>query len=370
MTRIGVLGGGQLGRMLALAGYPLGLEFLLLDPSVEAPAGQLADALAARFDDPAALDRLAASTSIATYEFENVPVTSVRRLAERIPVFPPAPALETAQDRLAEKTLFRSLGIPTAPFAPVGSAEQLDAALEEVGLPAILKTRRDGYDGKGQWRVGTRAEAEAAFAAAAGTPAILEGFVPFERELSVLAARGRDGSTAFWPLVENRHREGILRLSVAPANGVFEAMQHRAEQKARRVLDALGYVGVLAIEFFQHEGRLLANEMAPRVHNSGHWTIEGAATSQFENHLRAILGWPLGSTLPQGYSAMVNLVGEVPPVEALLAVPGAHVHLYGKSARPGRKLGHVTLVEPDRASLDAALDRIASIVREPALVRG
>jgi 5-(carboxyamino)imidazole ribonucleotide synthase len=356
--------------MLALAGYPLGLEFLLLDPSAQAPAGQLADALAFPFDDAEALDRLAAASTIATYEFENVPVASVRRIEGRIPVFPPPAALETAQDRLEEKTLFRSLGIPTAPFAPAGTRDELRAALAEVGLPAILKTRREGYDGKGQWLVRTPEELDAAFAAAAGQPAILEGYVPFERELSVLAVRGRDGSTAFWPLVENRHREGILRLSVAPAAGVFDAMQHRAEQKARRVLDALGYVGVLAIEFFQHGGRLLANEMAPRVHNSGHWTIEGAATSQFENHLRAILGWPLGSTAPLGVCAMVNLVGEVPPVEALLAVPGAHVHLYGKSARPGRKLGHVTLVEPDRASLEAALARVATIVSEPALERG
>ena len=370
MTRVGVLGGGQLGRMLALAGYPLGLEFLVLDPSAEAPAGPLADALAARFDDAGSLDRLAASSSVVTYEFENVPVASVRRIAERIPVFPPAKALETAQDRLEEKTLFQGLGIPTAPFAPVSTKGEIDAALERVGFPSILKTRREGYDGKGQWVVRTRGELDAAFAAAEGRPAILEGFVPFERELSVLAVRGRDGATAFWPLVENRHREGILRLSVAPAAGVLDAMQHRAEQHARRVLDALDYVGVLAIEFFQHEGRLLANEMAPRVHNSGHWTIEGAATSQFENHLRAILGWPLGPTRSHGIAAMVNLVGDMPPVESLLSIPGAHVHVYGKSARPGRKLGHVTLVEPDRPALAAALDRVAAIVREPALARG
>jgi 5-(carboxyamino)imidazole ribonucleotide synthase len=369
MTVIGVLGAGQLGRMLALAGYPLGLRFAFFDESAEAPAGHLGDLTVARWDDGVALDKFAEAVDLVTYEFENVPVAATERLALRVPVFPPPKALEVAQDRLKEKTLFRRLDIGTAPFATVETREDLDRAVAAVGLPAVLKTRTQGYDGKGQRVLRRKADLETAFAAIGGRPLILEGFVPFERELSIIAARSRTGETAYWPLIENVHRDGILRLSIAPAFGADEALADEAAAIAAKTLEALDYVGVLAIELFQHQGRLLANEMAPRVHNSGHWTIEGAKTSQFENHLRAILGLPLGATGTTGVSAMVNLIGETPKSTALLGIDGAHLHLYGKPARPGRKLGHVTLVEPERATLESALARVATLVDEPTLSR-
>ena len=358
---VGVLGGGQLGRMLALAGYPLGLRFRFLDRAADATSGQVGELVVGDYEDAAVLDRFAAGLTVATYEFENVPVVAARRLAERVPVFPAARALEVAQDRLAEKTLFGELGIPVAPFARVDTRADLEAAAGRLGLPAVLKTRRFGYDGKGQAVLREPGDVEAAWAHLGGVPLLLEGFVPFERELSVLAARGRDGQTAFYPLVENHHRDGILRKSLAPAPGLTPDLTAQAEAHAARVLDALGYAGVLAIELFQEGGRLLANELAPRVHNSGHWTIEGAETSQFENHLRAVLGLPLGSTAPRGVSAMLNLIGATPDPAAVLAVPGAHVHLYGKAPAPGRKLGHLTLRadEPgDLRRLLASLERL------------
>ncbi len=358
---VGVLGGGQLGRMLALAGIPLGLRFRFLDLSSRAPAGHLADLLIGDYEDAHVLQSFADGLSVVTYEFENVPVTSARFLAERVPVSPPPQALETAQDRLVEKNFFRRLGIPTPPFEPVDSEADFRAALECVGLPAVLKTRRLGYDGKGQLVLREPRDAEYARRVLGDVPQILEGFVPFERELSVLAARGRDGSTAFYPLVENHHRDGMLRLSLAPAPHLTPETQHLAEGYALKVLEALDYVGVLAIEFFEAGGELLANEMAPRVHNSGHWTIEGAETSQFENHLRAVLGWPLGSAAPLGFSAMVNLIGATPPPEKVLALADVHLHLYGKAAAPGRKLGHVTVRAKDEATVRRRLDELRAI---------
>jgi 5-(carboxyamino)imidazole ribonucleotide synthase len=343
MTTVGVLGGGQLGRMLALAGYPLGLRFRFLDPNPESPAGQLAERVGERFDSPAALDRFAPGLSVATYEFENVPVPLVRALAQRVPVYPPPAALEASQDRLPEKLLFQRLGLPTAPFAAVETRADLDRALGETGLPALLKTRRFGYDGKGQALIRGPGDAARAWEALGGVPLLLEGFVAFEREVSQVAVRGRDGALAFYPLVENHHENGILSLTLAPAPCVSPGLQEQAVDLTRRVLEALDYVGVLAIEFFQQGGRLIANEMAPRVHNSGHWTIEGTQTSQFENHLRAVLGWPLGEAAALGPCAMVNLIGTPPRAHAVLAVPGAHLHLYGKSPLPGRKVGHVTV---------------------------
>jgi len=359
---VGVLGGGQLGRMLALAGYPLGLRFRFLDLSPRAPAGQLAELHAGDYEDLDALDRFADGLDVVTYEFENVPVVSARLLARRLPVYPPPQALEAAQDRLVEKTFFQEQGVPTPPFLAVDSEESFRAALRLIGLPAVLKTRRMGYDGKGQIVLREPKDADYAWRVLGDVPQILEGFVPFRRELSVLAVRGRGGETAFYPLVENHHREGMLRLSLAPAPGLADDLQAQAEDHARRVLRALDYVGVLAIEFFETEdGRLLANEMAPRVHNSGHWTIEGAETSQFENHLRAVLGLPLGSTAAVGPSAMVNLIGSTPPPEVVLRLPRAHLHLYGKAPAAGRKLGHVTLVERDEASLRARLEELRAI---------
>jgi 5-(carboxyamino)imidazole ribonucleotide synthase len=365
---VGVLGGGQLGRMLALAGYPLGLRFRALDPSPEAPAGHLAEILVAAYGDPAALARFADGLAVATYEFENVPDAAARLLEARVPVFPGALALQTAQDRLAEKQMFERLAIPLPGYAAVSSLDELEAAIAGLGLPAILKTRRLGYDGKGQVVLRAPGEAAEAWESLGGVPCVLEQMIPLKRELSVLAARGRDGTTACYPLVENRHREGILRVSVSPAAGLGE-LQPQAEAYAARILDHLDYVGLLALELFvdgraNHDDGLLANEIAPRVHNSGHLTIEGSETSQFENHLRAILGLPLGSTAPRGHSAMVNLIGVVPPSEAILSIPGAHLHLYGKTPRPGRKLGHVTVTADTAAHRDELLAQVLAVVGE------
>jgi 5-(carboxyamino)imidazole ribonucleotide synthase len=374
---IGILGGGQLGYMLALAGYPLGLHFRFFDPSPEAPVGRIASRVTAEFSDQSALEKFSSGLELITYEFENVPVAAARYLAERVPVYPAPAALEAAQDRLREKQLFRDLGIATAEFTAVENAQGLDAAVRKIGLPAILKTCRMGYDGKGLWLLRTHEEAararqEMARSVPAGlghqqgeAPFILESFVPFRRELSVLAVRGRFGETAMYPLVENHHRGGILRLSLAPAPHLDHGVVRSAEEAARRVFEKLHYVGVLAIEFFEKDGQLLANEMAPRVHNSGHWTIEGAVTSQFENHLRAVLGRPLGSTSVVGSSAMLNLIGEVPDSAAVLAIRDAHLHLYGKAPRAGRKLGHVTVRAESSGQLAARLAELPDCFHQP-----
>jgi 5-(carboxyamino)imidazole ribonucleotide synthase len=355
---IGILGGGQLGYMLALAGYPIGLRFRILDPSPDAPAGMIAPHIAATYEDRDALKKFSDGLEAVTYEFENVPVETAKYLSERSPVYPPIVALEEAQDRVREKNLFQKLGIPVADFVEVRSAAALDSSIRRIGLPAVLKTTRMGYDGKGQWALRTQEDVDKARAELPSTPLILEKWINFERELSMLAVRSRDGQIHFYPLVENHHRGGILRLSIAPAPMVSPALQIAAEGAARQVLEALGYVGVLCIEFFEVGGRLLANEMAPRVHNSGHWTIEGAVCSQFENHLRAVAGLPLGATAAHGYSAMLNLIGELPNAAEVLQIPGAHLHLYGKEPRPGRKVGHVTL---RAATLDQLQQRLRQL---------
>lgn len=361
--RVGILGGGQLGRMLALEGRPLGLRFRFLEPKDEPPVAELGQIVQAAYDDPDGVARFGVGLDVVTYEFENVPVASARSLARERPILPPPGALEMAQDRLVEKRGFRDLEIPTAPFAPVDDRSDLDEALERVGTPAVLKTRRFGYDGKGQAVLEGPADADAGWESLAGRgPFILEGFVEFDRELSILAVRGRDGSEAFYPLVENHHRDGILRLSLAPAPGLDPGVQSRAEGYARRVLDRLEYAGVVAIELFQVGHDLLANEMAPRVHNSGHWTLDGAVTSQFENHLRAVCGFPLGATGVRGAAAMLNLLGGVPDPARILAVPGAHLHLYEKGPRPGRKLGHVNLTAEDEEGVRESLERVEEIV--------
>ena len=376
---IGILGGGQLGYMLALAGYPLGLHFRFFDPSPEAPVGRIAARVTAEYSDQAALDKFGNGLELVTYEFENVPAAAVRYLAERVSVFPSPAALEAAQDRLREKQLFRDLGIATTEFAAVATAEGLDAAVRKIGLPAVLKTCRMGYDGKGQWllrsagdvgrakqemSVGGRPVTQAANGQGEA-PFILERFVSFARELSVLAVRGRTGEIAVYPLVENHHRGGILRLSLAPAPRLDAGIQREGEDAARRMFEALQYVGVLAIEFFEKDGHLLANEMAPRVHNSGHWTIEGAVTSQFENHLRAVMGLPLGSTSAIGSSAMLNLIGDVPEPGDILSIRDAHLHLYGKTPRAGRKLGHVTLRAGSSEQLASRLAELPGFFHRP-----
>ena len=362
---IGILGGGQLGYMLALAGYPLGLHFRFLDPSPEAPVGRIAHRVTADFIDEPALEKFAHGLEVATYEFENVPVQAARFLAERVAVYPPPAALEEAQDRLREKTLFRRLSIPTTEFAEVAKPENLDAAIKSVGLPAILKTCRMGYDGKGQFLLRTKEDVETARPELPAVPMILEKFVPFTRELSILGVRSVGGEIAFYPLIENHHRGGILRLSLAPAPNLSANLQKIAEEAARSVLETLEYAGVLCIEFFEVDGKLLANEMAPRVHNSGHWSIEGAVTSQFENHLRAILNLPLGSTAARGHSAMLNLIEELPPVAPLLKVPDAHLHLYGKAPRPGRKLGHVTVQADQFSKLQQRVTELPTFFHRP-----
>jgi 5-(carboxyamino)imidazole ribonucleotide synthase len=361
-ARIGVLGAGQLGRMLGLAGRALGFELTFLDPNPESPAAALGELIVADYADSAALGRLAAA-DVVTFEFENVPVAAVKALEERGKVSPSSRALEVAQDRLHEKTCFRKLGIGTPPFEAVSSWPELASALARLGLPAVLKTRRFGYDGKGQAVLRSESDARAAFERLGDAPLILEGFVNFERELSVVAVRGRAGEVACYPLVQNHHVSGILRKTLAPAPRVTEALQRAANQHVEKLLAELDYVGVLALELFEVDGQLLANEIAPRVHNTGHWTIEGARTSQFENHLRAILGLPLGSTEAISPCAMLNLIGAEPDVRAVLAVPDAHLHWYGKQPRPGRKVGHVTVRAPDAATLEQRvleLERVLS----------
>jgi 5-(carboxyamino)imidazole ribonucleotide synthase len=345
--RVGVLGAGQLGRMLALAGAPLGLRFLFVDPAAGPPAADLGEHLQLDYAADAAITRLTAC-EVVTYEFENVPVEPAGAIAEQVPVYPPVEALAVAQDRLNEKSCFRQLGIPTAPFFDVHTRADLDRALAQTGLPAVLKTRRLGYDGKGQRVLRNDADVNQGFLAlAASAPLLLEGFVPFERELSLIGARTPSGQTRFYPLVENHHEAGVLRLTLAPAPNISAERQSAAEGYMTALFDHLDYVGVLTLELFQAGGILYANEIAPRVHNSGHFSIEGAVTSQFEQHLRAVLDLPLGSTELIGCSAMLNCIGTLPNPADILAVPDAHLHNYGKAERPGRKVGHVTLRAPN-----------------------
>ena len=371
MTSVGILGGGQLARMLALSGAPLGLRFLVLDTVSDACAAQYAPSLQADWRDEDALAEFASRVDVATFDFENVPAESAHWLAGRIPVFPSARALAVAQDRLAEKTLFRELGIGVPDFADIASRVDLDAAIARMGTPAILKTRRLGYDGKGQFRIRTQGDLDAAWTAlgaqADSVGLILESFVPFERELSVVAVRGRDGEFRTWPLTENWHEQGVLSASLAPAQ-VAPAIVDEAINCARRVAESLDYVGVFALELFLQGGRLLANEMAPRVHNSGHWSIEGAETSQFENHLRAVLGLPLGSTRMLGHACMLNWIGELPSAAPVLSEPCGHWHDYGKAPRAGRKVGHATFRSDSPGELSAALARTGAALGREAQV--
>ena len=361
MTTVGILGGGQLARMMALSGAPLGLRFLVMDTVADACAGQFAPLLVGDYRDESALAEFAGKVDVATFDFENVPAESAEWLSARVPVFPNPRALAVAQDRLAEKTLFRELGIPVPEFAAVSDRAGLDAALAAVGTPCILKTRRLGYDGKGQFRIRSLADANAAWEAlgaqAGKVGLIVEAFVPFERELSVVAVRGRDGEFRTWPLTWNWHVDGVLSASLAPAR-VEPALADTAIAHARRLAERLDYVGVFALELFCRDGVLLANELAPRVHNSGHWTLEGAETSQFQNHLRAVLGLPLGSTAMLGHACMLNWIGEMPEAGPVLAEPGGHWHDYGKEPRAGRKVGHATVRADNALELAAALERI------------
>ena len=368
MTTVGILGGGQLARMMALSGAPLGLRFLVMDTVADACAGQFAPMIVGDWRDENALAEFASKIDVATFDFENVPAESAQWLAERVPVFPQPRALAIAQDRLAEKTLFRELGIPVPEFAAIASRDELEVAIAQLGTPCILKTRRLGYDGKGQFRIKSPGDAAAAWdalgAQATTVGLILEGFVAFERELSVVAVRGRNGEFRTWPLTENWHVDGVLSASLPPAK-VDAALTQAAFAHARKLAEALDYVGVFALELFCRDGVLLANELAPRVHNSGHWTIEGSETSQFQNHLRAVLGLPLGSTRMVGLACMLNWIGEMPDARAVLDEAGGHWHDYGKEARAGRKVGHATLRADSAEELAGTLQQVgAALGRE------
>ena len=361
MSRLGILGGGQLARMMALAAAPLGVPVVVLDPSADACAGQVAPLLVGGFDERARLEEFAGRIEVATFDFENVPAESGDWLRSHVAVHPGPGALATAQDRLSEKRLFRELGIPVPAFADIDSRDALAAAVADIGLPSILKTRRLGYDGKGQFRLRPEMGVGAVDAAwdALGTQAsrtglILEDFVPFDFELSVVAVRGRDGDFRTWAPTRNWHVDGVLSASLAPA-GIDPRIEAAAVGHARRIAEALDYVGVFALELFCRDGELLANEMAPRVHNSGHWTTEGAETSQFENHVRAVLGLSLGSTATLGHACMLNWLGAMPDPRPVLAQPGGHWHDYGKAPREGRKVGHATLRADSAVGLVDAL---------------
>jgi len=353
---IGILGGGQLGRMLALAAARLGLRCQVFSPDPDSPAFDVVQyATCAEYADVEALELFAADVDIITYEFENVPAATAMVLAARRPVLPTHRVLEITQDRLAEKDFVNSLGIATAPYADVTSADGLRTAIAALGLPAVLKTRRFGYDGKGQAMLREGVDIDAAWADLETSAAILEGFVGFEREISVIAARGADGQVECFDVTENEHCDHILKHSYAPAR-IPETLAEEARTIATRIATALDYIGVLAVEMFvvpgAHSPTLLVNEIAPRVHNSGHWTLDGASVSQFEQHIRAIAGWPLAKPVRHGNVTMTNLIGdEINDYTRWLTVPGATVHLYGKgSPRPGRKMGHVTEVTPPASS--------------------
>lgn len=358
--KVGILGGGQLGQMLAQAAEVLGVETLVLDPTPDAVAGQVTEHWAKAWDDAGALAALAAC-DVVTYEFENVPRETVEALVPRVPVHPAPEALVLSGDRLLEKRFFQSLGIEPAPFAPVSTRAELEAAIAEIGLPAVLKTRRFGYDGKGQAVLRGASDVDAAWEELGDQELVLEGFVPFDREISIGAVRGRDGSMRYWPATENVHVDGILHLSTAPAENVDAALFEKASAGLEAIMAKLDYVGVLVVEFFQIGDRLIANEMACRAHNSTHWTIEGAPASQFENQIRAVVGMPLGETQAQGFSTMLNLVGEIPDLSALSGQSGIVIHDYGKAARPGRKLGHITVTAESRTRLEEQVAHVLKV---------
>jgi 5-(carboxyamino)imidazole ribonucleotide synthase len=355
--RVAVLGGGQLGRMMALAGIPLGLEFVFLDPASDACASALGGHVVADFSDVDAVRELAKRVDVATFDFENVPESSARAMAESVKLLPAPKALGACQDRLSEKTLLTGLGVPVPDYHAVASRTDLLEGLDRTGYPAMLKTRRLGYDGKGQALIRDQEDLERAWQQLGDRELILESFVPFQAECSLVAVRGSEGQTAFWPLTRNLHDRGVLALSLA--GGLDSSLQARAEDIMRRLLDAFDYTGVLTLEFFVLNGELLVNEIAPRVHNSGHWTIDAAATSQFENHLRAICAMPLGDTRRLQHALMFNWIGTLPQREDALARPGLHWHDYGKAARPGRKLGHATLTASSAETLRSGAEDLA-----------
>jgi 5-(carboxyamino)imidazole ribonucleotide synthase len=353
LSRVGIVGAGQLGRMLALAGYPLGIRCVFLDRSASSPAAQVAPILVGELEDADQLAALAACSDVVTFDWENISGKALEPLEKLTRVRPPRAALEVSQDRLAEKALFSKLRIPVAAHAAVDSKEQLAVTVRKIGLPGILKTRRLGYDGKGQFVLRDPRDIDAAWSAIGGAGMIYEKFQEFSREVSIVGVRSAAGQIVFYPLSANCHGGGILHYSIAPF--VNSALERTARMYLKKVMKALAYVGVLTIEFFVVKGRLIANEMAPRVHNSGHWTIEGCVTSQFENHLRAICDLPLGSTRALGHAAMINFLGKMPDRTRLLSLEGLAFHDYGKEPRPGRKLGHCTILKKRPTERNSAL---------------
>jgi 5-(carboxyamino)imidazole ribonucleotide synthase len=358
---VGIVGAGQLGRMLALAGYPLGLRCLFLDRSADAPGAQVAPILVGDLEDPVRLLELASRSDVVTFDWENISGAALAPLAQATTLRPPRAALEISQDRLREKALFRALKIPVAAHAAIDSKTQLERAAARLGLPGVLKTRRLGYDGKGQYVIKRSGEIDTAWARIGGTGLIYERFQRFTREISIVGARSAGGDIVYYPLSANTHSGGILRFCRAPLPA--SSLEPTARRYLKRVMEKLAYVGVLAIEFFVVKGGLIANEMAPRVHNSGHWTIEGCVTSQFENHLRAICDLPLGSTRALGHTATINFLGTMPDIGRLLGVEGLAFHDYGKEPRPGRKLGHCTITRASRKERDQALATTLKLVR-------
>ena len=371
MNTVGILGGGQLARMMALAGVPLGVLTHVYDASAQACAGHVATLHLGAFDDIHALREFAKKVDVLSFDFENVPAKSVQALLQEHSIYPHPSALAVTQDRLSEKQLLNRLKIPVAPFFAVGTLEQLHHAARVLDYSCILKTRRLGYDGKGQYRIYRPEDIASAWDAlgtyAQTTGLIVEALLHFDKEVSIIAVRGRDGAFLSWPLTENWHVDGVLSASLAPV-AAESTLQHAADAYARVVSEHLDYVGTLAIEFFVCGGRLIANEIAPRVHNSGHWTIEGAHTSQFENHLRAVLGLPLGNTQARGYSCMLNWIGSLPARAAFLEISGGHWHDYGKSARVGRKVGHATLHFEEPALLINALQKLGHVLQRQSQV--
>mgnify|MGYP001590530558 CR=1 FL=1 len=356
--KIGVLGAGQLGRMMAISGYPLNHQFGFSGNFTDEPSALLGHMFALE-NNADNIESLVAFADVITYESENTDVEIVKEINKDIPVYPGEKSLFTTQHRGREKALFDQLNIPCAPYQMVNSLADLKQAVNKIGLPAILKTATEGYDGKGQFLIRNEDQIEEAFNSMNGVESILEGFVNFKRELSLIAVRGIDNDHKYYPLVENSHHEGILRLTLAPAQAIDPEVQKTAEHYMQTLLDEMDHVGVLTIELFETDNGLVVNEMAPRVHNSGHWSIEGANTSQFENHIRAISGMPLGDTTPtHAFNAMVNIIGTTGPTDIVLNMSNAHLHLYDKAERENRKLGHINITANSQEALNHSIQQL------------